>query len=196
MSTDKANFFHDNTATFEDFMIISPLEILHLVRNGKVISGLSDRELNKPEGIGFDLSLSEVNRLTSGGGYLGVTRRNTVQVEPVPLEEDGSFTIRPAECYIFTTIEIFALPTGVACLFHPRSTLFRSGLFLQNSSVPPGYVGPLNLSVHNASKFDFKIERNARFLHAILFHVSGDSNDYAGQWQGGRIATTKSEEQN
>jgi deoxycytidine triphosphate deaminase len=177
-------------------MIISPLDILPLVREGRIIDGLSERELNKPEGIGFDLSLKEVHRLASGGGYLGTTRRNTVPVEPVDPNNEGVFSIHPAQCYIFTTVETFSLPPGIACLFHPRSTLFRSGVFLQNSSVPPGYVGPLNLSVHNASAHDFKIEKGARFLHAILFEVTGKSNEYAGQWQGGRVTTTKPEEQN
>lgn len=177
-------------------MIISPLKVLSLVRTGRIISGLSERELNRPEGIGFDLSLKEVYRLSSGGGYLGATTRNTVPVEAISPDNDDVYSIAPSQCYIFTTVEEFSLPPGLACLFHPRSTLFRSGVFLQNSSVPPGYNGPLNIAVHNASAHEFRIQLGARFLHAILFQVTGATNEYVGQWQGGRVATTESEEQN
>lgn len=176
-------------------MIISPLEALPYLAEGKFINGLSDRELTTPEGIGFDLRIDKIHRLTGGGGFLGITHRNTVPTKEIETERGAEYTLKPGACYLATTVEQFNLPIGVAALFHPRSTLFRSGLFAQNSSVPPGYEGPINIALHNATQESFKIERHARFIHAILVKVSGESNEYHGQWQGGRTSVAGKEEQ-
>lgn len=176
-------------------MIISPLKALTDIEQGSLLTGLSERELKTPEGIGFDLRIGDLHRLEGGGGFLGKTHRNTVRTDTVEASDEGLYVLNPNTCYLATTMEEFDLPLGVAAIFHPRSTLFRSGIFAQNSSVPPGYKGPLNIALSNATQEHFTIERGARFLHIILVEVSGDSNEYLGQWQGGRTSTTVKEEQ-
>jgi len=176
-------------------MIISPLDALPYIEKGKFLTGLSERELTAPEGIGFDLRIDELYRLAGGGGFLGKTHRNTVQTEEIKTAGGSKYTLEPGACYLATTIEKFNLPPGIAAIFHPRSTLFRSGVFAQNSSVPPGYKGSINVALNNATKENFMIEREARFIHVILVEVSGESNEYLGQWQGGRTSITKKEEQ-
>jgi hypothetical protein len=42
---------------------------------------------------------------------------------------------------------------------------------------------------------DFTIELGARIVHIIFWEVSGKGAAYRGQWQGGRVTTSKEETQ-
>ena len=77
----------------------------------------------------------------------------------------------------------------------PRSTLFRSGVFIFGGQVPPGYKGGLNMGIYNFRNEDFKLEMGARVVHIMFFEVKGESNRYRGQWQGGRVTTKEKEKQ-
>ncbi|MDD4902707.1 MAG: hypothetical protein PHE24_06250 [Patescibacteria group bacterium] len=57
-------------------MILGIKELHKLVKEIKLVEGLCDREMNNPEGAGFDLRLGEVYEL-EGDGFLGVEERQT-----------------------------------------------------------------------------------------------------------------------
>ena len=52
-------------------MIIGPKKLLQLVKNKKLVEGLSERELTNPGGAGFDLRLGEIYKI-KGKAFLGV----------------------------------------------------------------------------------------------------------------------------
>jgi deoxycytidine triphosphate deaminase len=178
-------------------MILGSEALLALVRTQNLVEGLAERELENPEGAGFDLRLGELYRI-SGDAYLGVEERRTPDIEVVARYEEGrrtSFTILPGEFYLARTIESVNTPPDLTINFKPRTTTFRSGLFIRSGNVAPGYRGPLVFAVKNEGPCRVTLELGARVIHAQFYTVSGDSNLYRGQWQGGRVTTDGTEQQ-
>ena len=86
-------------------------------------------------------------------------------------------------------------PAGQFLERPPRSTLFRSGVYVFGGQVPPGYAGELNMGIYNFSQEEFRLEMGARVVHIMFFEVKGEGNLYRGQWQGGRVTTDQRETQ-
>lgn len=178
-------------------MILGINELLRLVKEEKLIEGLSERELNTPEGTGFDLRIGRLNILKGNEGFLGVKERATPKLELVAeykTNEPMTIVIQPDEYYLMTTIEKVNTPNNLAGLFRPRTTLFRSGLTLYTGICSPGYCGELSFGLVNHSKFPFKLEMGARVVHVTFHTVEGLTNLYKGQWQGGRETTNGKKE--
>lgn len=174
-------------------MILSPLSLLPEISNGQLIFGLGDRDVTRPEGAGFDLRLAHLS-LLSGSGYLGAEVRQTPDASPADLV-DGMWSLEPRQYALATTTETLALPSNLAALVVPRSTLYRSGVVLSGGLVAPGYEGSLTVGLFNASAAAYVIEPGARFLHILFMTLDRAANDYGGQWQGGRIVAPTPEVQ-
>ena len=178
-------------------MTLGPKELLKLVKKIKLVENLSERELTNPEGAGFDLRLGEIYKI-SGKAFLGVTERHTAEIEEVAKYVEGesnSITIKPGEFFLIKTIENVNMPENLTASITPRSTTYRSGLFVRTGNVPPGYCGGLNFGLKNEGPVPVTIELGARIVHIQFHEVMGGGNMYRGQWQGGRVTTTKKEKQ-
>lgn len=178
-------------------MILGPKELLKLVKKKKLVEGLSERELTNPEGAGFDLRLGEVFKI-SGSAFLGETSRSTPGVERVKKYEKGkkgSIKIKPGDFFLVKTIEKINLPLDLSAVIIPRTTTFRSGLFIRTGPIQPGYSGELTFGLKNEGPVTVEIEMGARFVHVIFHEIKGSGSAYRGQWQGGRVSATKKEKQ-
>lgn len=178
-------------------MILGPKQLLELVKKKKLVEGLSERELTNPEGAGFDLRLGEAYEIT-GDAFLGETHRKTADVELIKKyvqNKKNVLKIKPGDFYLVKTIESVNMPENLTASITPRSTTYRSGLFLRTGNVPPGYCGGLTFGLKNEGPITVEIEMGARFVHIQFNEVSGGGNMYRGQWQGGRVTTTKKEKQ-
>lgn len=178
-------------------MILGPKTLLELVKKEKLVENLAERELTNPEGAGFDLRLGAVYKI-SGKGFLGVTERQTPDSELVVQFEEGknnSITFKPGDFYLVQTIESFNMPDFLTANFKPRTTTFRSGLFLRTGNVAPGYKGQVTFGMTNEGSSEVTIEMGARFCHVQFEEVKGGGSLYRGQWQGGRVSATKREKQ-
>ena len=179
-------------------MIIGPQKLLQLVKEKQLVSNLAERELTNPEGAGFDLRLGEVYAITGGRAFLGVTERETPEMELLATSEGSvqkSFTFEQGKYYLVTTMETVNLPKNITCNMKPRTTTFRSGLFLRTGNVAPGYKGKLTFAVKNEGSIPVTVELGARIVHAQFYWVDGGGSMYRGQWQGGRVTTRKREKQ-
>jgi len=178
-------------------MIIGPKLLLKLVKEKKLVEGLAKRELTNPEGAGFDLRLGELYQI-SGKAYLGVTHRETPEVKSKVKSQKSKvikFTIKPGEFFLATTIEKVNTPENITINFKPRTTTFRSGLFIRTGNVAPGYCGKLTFAIKNEGPVPVTLEMGCRIVHAQFEWVDGGGNLYRGQWQGGRVTTKKRERQ-
>lgn len=178
-------------------MILGPAKLLELVRKKRLVEGLSERELTNPEGAGFDLRLGEVYKI-SGSAFLGEIERKTPDIELVAGYTKGkkkNITIAPGDFYLVKTIESVNLPKNITAHIYPRSTTFRSGLFIRTTNVHPGYSGGLTFGLKNEGGVPVKIEMGARFVHIQFQMVHGGGSRYRGQWQGGRVTTSRKERQ-
>jgi deoxycytidine triphosphate deaminase len=178
-------------------MIIGLDILLERVKKGELIINLSQRELDHPEGAGFDLRAGEIYRIKSSG-YLGVIQRQTPDVELIAsYTESGSSEVilQPSEYYLVKIIEEITLDPDMLGIFHPRSTLFRSGVVLQTGVHPPGYSGAPTFGLYVAGNHPFRLEVGARIAHINILRIEGLSSPYRGQWQGGRVTTGEKETQ-
>lgn len=178
-------------------MILGPKILLKLIKEIKLVENLSERELTNPEGAGFDLRLGEVYKI-SGKALLGITERHTADIELVAKYDEkktSSITIKPGEFYLVKTIETVNMPENLTASITPRSTTYRSGLFIRTGNVPPGYCGGLTFGLSNEGSVEVTIEMGARFVHIQFSEVAGGGTMYRGQWQGGRVSATKKEKQ-
>ena len=178
-------------------MILGPKALLELVKKNKLVENLSERELTNPEGAGFDLRIGEVYKI-SGKAFLGVTERHTPEVTLVKKYDEKKVTkivIKPDEFYLIKTIESVNMPEDLTANMKPRSTMFRSGIFIRTGNIPPGYCGGLIFALKNEGPVPVTIEMGARIIHVQFEEVMGGGNKYRGQWQGGRVTTTKKETQ-
>ena len=175
-------------------MILGIKKLHELVAEIKLVENLCDREMNNPEGAGFDLRMAEVYSV-EGNGFLGVEERDTPKVTLVAQndkskpERENSFIFEPGKYYLIKTMEKVNLPTTLTGVIFPRTTLFRSGLGLFNGVVQPGYCGELTFGICNLGKSNIKVSFGARVVHITFHEVLGEGNQYRGQWQGGRVAT-------
>jgi len=177
-------------------MILGPKKLLELVKTQHLVEGLSERELTNPEGAGFDLRLGEVYRI-KGDAFLGETERKTPEIELVISYKEGkkqSITFHQNDFYLVKTIESFNMPHNLIANFIPRTTTFRSGLFLRTGTVQSGYKGAVTFAMKNEGPCDVTIEMGARFVHVQFEEVKGGGSMYRGQWQGGRVSTGKKRE--
>ncbi|MBI2032136.1 MAG: 2'-deoxycytidine 5'-triphosphate deaminase [Candidatus Levybacteria bacterium] len=178
-------------------MILGPKELLRLVKKVKLVEGLSERELTNPEGAGFDLRLGEVFKI-KGSAFLGETERKTPDIKSVKVydpKKKGSIKIKPGDFFLVKTIEKINLPLNLSAVIIPRTTTFRSGLFIRTGPIQPGYSGELTFGLKNEGPIAVEIEMGARFVHVIFHEIKGGGSKYRGQWQGGRVSATKKEKQ-
>jgi deoxycytidine triphosphate deaminase len=172
-------------------MILGIKELHRLVAEKKLVENLCEREMNNPEGAGFDLRLGEVFEI-SGDGYLGIEERDTPEAKSVAKYEEEKitpFVFEPGKYYLVKTVEKVNLPVDLMAVIFPRTTLFRSGLALFNGQVAPGYCGELTFGICNLGPSKIKIDLGARVVHITFHQVLGEGNQYRGQWQGGRVST-------
>lgn len=178
-------------------MILGAKKLLELVEKNNLVEGLSKREVETPEGAGFDLRIGELYEI-KGQGFLGVEERETPEMELISKYETGKrneVLLKPRTYYLMKTMEKVNMPENLIAIMTPRSTLFRSGVYVFGGQVPPGYKGGLNMGIYNFRDEDFKLEMGARVVHIMFFETQGDSNLYRGQWQNGRVTTEKKEKQ-
>jgi deoxycytidine triphosphate deaminase len=179
-------------------MILGPKKLLQLVKTKQLVEGLANRELTTPEGAGFDLRLGELYKLQGGKAFLGEYERETPGMKLIMVYKKGerqSIIVKPGEFYIATTIEKVNTPLDITINFKPRTTTFRSGLFLRTGNVAPGYCGKLSFAIKNEGPMPVTLEMGCRIVHAQFEWVDGGGSQYKGQWQGGRVTTKKREKQ-
>jgi len=178
-------------------MIIGPKKLLQLVKEKRLVADLSERELKNPEGAGFDLRLGEIYKI-SGKAFLGEIHRETPKIKLVKKynkKKLQKIVIKPGDFYLVTTIESVNLPKDIVATFIPRTTTFRSGLFLRTGVAQPGYQGKLTFGLKNEGPVAVTMELGCRFVHVRFEWVDGGGRMYRGQWQGGRVTTKKRERQ-
>lgn len=175
-------------------MIIPPNSPTWNVQS-RPLSGLSQREIETPEGIGYDLRVSEIYEI-HGQGHLGNNLRSTPTTKSLGVfSKDGEkiITLQPGKYYLVQTIETVSFPSTMGGLIFPRSTLFRSGVLMQSSVVPSGYVGALTFGLAVWATEGFQLELGARFAHLVMVEVGDGATPYSGQWNGGRVSAVTPE---
>lgn len=172
----------------------------------KIVKGLSQRELENPEGSGVDMRLGEVHKLAGGEAFIeadgpsGLGKRSMFETELVAAykpdaSEQKKVVLQPGDYYLVKTVESIDTPLDVVSDFRPRSTLYRSGLVLVCSVGSPGYKGELIFGLYNAGPRQVTLQMGARICTALFHRTEGEGIAYRGQNQGGRVTAAGTEQQ-
>ena len=189
-------------------MILSAVRVLELNEKYDLVGNLSERELKNPEGVVIDLRVGKVHKilgeslLASDDGSRERYSPKTEIVGDVESSENKTFTIKPGEYFLVSTMEVLHspaekikydkdMPEGyLVPKIMPRSSLQRGGVSLLFTGTNPGYKGELTFGIKNLGDFDFNFDLGAR-MFSVEFHATvGDINRaYSGQHQGGRVTS-------
>lgn len=180
--------------------------VIKKVKEDGLLENLGDRDLDNPEGVGLDLRLGEIFKIIEGGAFIeadgkaGLGKRKGVKTESLAKYVENSETqqevaIKPGEYYLVQTLESVNTPKDLMPMIYPRSSLFRAGLLLLNSKTDPGYKGALTMGLTNLSPFEIKLQMGARICNMVFYKIEGETVEYRGQHQGGRVTPEKEEQQ-
>ena len=137
---------------------------------------------------GFDLTLRDASRLTSGGSMgAGLDQREVSDTEPIAFDTDEWLRLIPGP-YLLTFNEVVNLPLDLMALGRTRSSLLRSGASLHTAVWDAGYRGRSQalLVVHHPD--GYRVQNNARLLQLVFFHLARPvSQGYQGRFLGENI---------
>ncbi len=137
---------------------------------------------------GFDLTLRDASRLTSGGSMgAGLDQREVSDTEPIAFDSDGWLRLIPGP-YLLTFNEVVNLPLDLMALGRTRSSLLRSGASLHTAVWDAGYRGRSQalLIIHHPD--GYRVQKNARLLQLVFFHLARPvSQGYQGRFLGENI---------
>lgn len=174
-------------------------QVVEKIKKAKLLENVGERDLKNPEGVGIDLRLGSVHKITGGGAFIevdgknGLGKRKGVKTDLVAeynprARKATEVLVEPNEYYLVTTFEKVNTPKDLMPLVYPRSSLFRAGLLLLNTKTDPGYKGALTMGLINLSKFPVKFQMGARIANMVFMQIEGDTVEYRGQHQGGRVS--------
>lgn len=137
---------------------------------------------------GFDITLRDISMLQNSGRIaVSNEQRQVSDLAPLAFDGLGFIDLLPG-AYTITYNEVVHLPTNVMALARPRSSLLRCGVTVGTAVWDAGYSGRSEslLVVHNPR--GFRVQRNARVVQLVFFHLTGETKGYSGAYQNENIA--------
>ena len=136
---------------------------------------------------GFDITLREVALLQSAG-TIAITnsQRSIPDLAPLVFDDLGFIDLMPG-CYTVIFNEVVNLPKNIMALARPRSSLLRCGVTVNTAVWDAGYSGRSQslLVVYNPK--GFRLQKNARIVQLVFFHLTQETEGYDGVYQGENI---------
>ena len=134
---------------------------------------------------GFDLTLREVRRMTSGGGIgAGPDQRELAETEPMSFDAEGWLHLSPGP-YLLTFNEVLNLPLDLTVLGFSRSSLLRSGVSIHTAVWDAGYKGRSQALLVVQNHLGYRLQRDARVAQLVFFRLSTPaSQGYQGRFWG------------
>jgi len=164
--------------------VIGYEKILELIKKSPPLMENLEEKNIQPSGV--DIRLKCIYRLKNGG-YLGVKKRKTPDVEIMCNKIGEKFTLEPNEFVLVETMEKVNIPKNLMATILPRSSLFRCGVTIFTAVVDPGFRGTLTFGMKNLSEFPFEIEIGSRVGQIVFREVKDNVKLYDGKYQGGKV---------
>lgn len=167
--------------------VLSKKEIKKLLRRKPpLVEGLIQAEEQlQPNGV--DLTLRDIAILQSAGRIaVSNSQRAVSGLSPLVFDGLGFIRLMPG-IYSVTYNEIVNLPKNVMALATPRSSLLRCGVTVNTAVWDAGYSGRSEslLVVYNPQ--GFRLQKNARIIQLVFFHLDTETDGYQGRYQGENI---------
>lgn len=187
-------------------MILSDITIKNMIENGELIENPIDIEkCIQPASYDIHIGNQFVKPVYNRKNFPKKTSPDTIFVkidksECIDLkmeikydkletffeDDGGEFVIVPPKSFILAvTKEIIKLPNNISAFVEGRSSIGRSGLFIQNAGwIDSGFRGTITLELFNASEYSMKLYSDMRIGQIIFCKNDEDSmNPYKGKYQ-------------
>jgi len=136
---------------------------------------------------GFDLSLREISMFTSPGRVeIDNAGREISRISRLSYDASGYMRLEPGS-YLVTFNEIVHLPLWLMALGRPRTTLLRCGVAIHTAVWDAGYSGRSQALMVVYNSAGFRVQRNARLMQLVFFHLSSADQGYRGIYQNENI---------
>ena len=151
-------------------MILGEDVLLKLVKQEKIVLGLSEVELKKPEGAGFDLRLGAIFKL-------GV---NSEKIFVIDVEEgvERFFDLKGGEQVLCTTVEELNVPDYLFALVYPNIELFKLGLSISVSNYSSNFKGFVSFLLINNNKKAVRVQLGSSMLRVSFVEVKKGVKQY------------------
>lgn len=166
-------------------MILSDRTIRKLLSTGElVIDPLDDIQVG-PASVDLRLGNNFLTPRTHAGIY---DLDQSITYDRV---EGDEFVIPTHGFVLATTREFVRLPNDLTAFVEGRSSIGRSGLFIQNAGwVDPGFEGAITLELYNANSAPMRITAGRRICQLVIARADQTvENPYRGKYQGQRETT-------
>ena len=162
-------------------MILSDKTIKEMLKSGELVIDPIKEESIQPASVDCYL----------GNHFLVIDHNHmdtiTLDTEIKYREIDSETITIPANSFLLaTTEEYFKLPNDVMAMVEGRSSIGRTGLFIQNAGlVDPGFEGKITLELYNANSLPIKLQAGRRICQFVFYKMDqGVENPYRGKYQG------------
>ena len=168
-------------------MILSDRELEGYIRRGILVVKPLGRETIRENGL--DLRLGE-NFAIIRSLKETLNIRGRVKIENYyKIRKAKSFTLKPNERVLVSTLEYIEVPPNLIGFINLRSTFARLGLILPPTIVDGGFKGNLTVGLVGGS-FPVKLYAGERFLHLIFAKLASPvKKPYKGKYQGQKGVT-------
>jgi len=166
-------------------MILTDRTIKELLANGELVIEPMDAAQIEPASVDLRLGNTFLTPRPKGGVY---SLAEEIEYERVV----GDEFVVPAHGFVLaTTCEVITLPNYLTAFVEGRSSVGRSGLFIQNAGwVDPGFSGNITLELFNANNWPIKIGAGRRICQLVIAKADGPvERPYRGKYQGQRETT-------
>jgi len=149
--------------------------------------------LSKPHGTINPASINVRlgNTLLIPKRYLfGIALGEQIQYKRIELGESETYRLKPGKFILGCTKEVIHTPVDIAFHVDGRSSIGRTGLFVQNAGyVDPGFYGSITLEIYNASPNTIILHPGYEIAQFVFQTVSEVENPYSGKYNGQIEAT-------
>ena len=146
-------------------MILSDKKIREVfLSNGWLVPGSLEKSQVQPASID----------LTLGNRFKRIASTDEIDFDKgVNYIDDDLEYIEPRSFILGTTQETIKLPPFIGAMVSGRSSIGRSGLFVENAGwIDPGFKGKITLELFNASNFPIKKPVGRRICQIIFYELT------------------------
>lgn len=147
-------------------MILSDRDIRAALASGRVkVESAFDVDAQVgPASLDFRLGTSFKRYRKAGGAIDPETGVGPADVEPAPLDADGSFTLNPGDFVLGATAEKITVGRDLVARCEGRSSLGRLGLIIHSTAgfIDPGFSGTITLEITNINHLPIKLRPGMR----------------------------------
>ncbi len=138
---------------------------------------------------GFDLTAGNVFEFIDFGALDFSNKERVIpQVKEVPLKKKnpqdkfGWWNLKKG-AYKIKTNESFNLPTDLAVIAAPRSSLLRMGVFTQTAVWDAGFKGKSEFILVVENPKGIRLKQNARIIQVVFIRINKTNLGYQGIYQ-------------